>query len=120
MNETALFYLPHDWTWSVGLTEARSHFSGTGAEWRPSGVTRLGFPIGGWEERRLGGNVFFAMGTETFAQLDQIGQFSSQTYGGGLRFQLTPRQDATGFAAYQKRTQDRREMSFGFGYGVRF
>lgn len=120
VNETALFYLPGDWTWSLGLTEARSHFSGTGVEWRPSGVARLGFPIAGWEDRRLGGNLFFAVGTENFAQLDQIGRFSSQTYGGGLRFQLTPRQDMTGFAAYQKRTQDRRQTSFGFNYGVRF
>jgi tetratricopeptide (TPR) repeat protein len=120
VNETALFYLPHEWTWSLGLTEARSHFSGTGAEWRPSGVTRLGFPISRWDQRRLGGNVFFAVGTENFAQVDQIGRFSSRTYGGGLRFQLTPRQDVTGFAAYQKRTQDRRQTSFGFTYGVRF
>ena len=120
INETALFYLPHEWTWSLGLTEARSHFSGTGAEWRPSEVTRLGFPITGWDQRRLGGNFVFAVGTESFAQLDQIGQFSSQTYGGGLRFELTPRQDVTGFAAYQKRTQDRRQTSFGFTYGLRF
>ena len=120
INEMTLFYLPHDWTWSVGLTGARSRFSGTGAEWRPSGLTRIGFPISGWEERRLQGNVFFAVGTENFAQVDQIGQFSSQTYGGGLRLQLTQRQDVTGFAANQKRTQDRTQTSFGFTYGVRF
>jgi tetratricopeptide (TPR) repeat protein len=120
INETTLLYLPHDWTWSLGLTEARSHFSGTGAEWRPSGMTRLAFPITKWEERRLGGNVFFADGTENFAQVDQIGEFSSQTYGGGLRLQLTARQDVTGFAAYQRRSQDRTESSFGFTYGIRF
>jgi len=120
INETTLFYLPRDWTWSLGLTGARSHFSGTGAEWRPSGMTRLGFPITRWEERRLGGNVFFAVGTENFAQVDQIGEFSSQTYGGGLRLQLTARQDVTGFAAYQRRSQDRTESSFGFTYGIRF
>jgi hypothetical protein len=120
INETTLFYLPHDWVWSLRLTGARSHFSGTSVEWRPSGVTRLAFPITGWDQHRVGGNVFFAVGTETFGQLDQIGQFSSQTYGGGLRFQLTPRQDVTGFMAYQKRTQDRRQSSFGFNYGFRF
>jgi len=120
INEMTLFYLPHDWTWSVGLTGARSHFSGTGAEWRPSGLTRIGFPISAWDERRLQGNVFFAVGTENFAQVDQIGTFSSQTYGGGLRFQLTERHDVTGFAAYQKRTQDRTQTSFGFTYGFRF
>jgi len=120
INEMTLFYLPHDWTWSLRLTGARSAFSGTGAEWRPSGMTRVGFPISRWEERRLQGNVFFAVGTENFAQVDQIGQFSSQTYGGGMRFQVTQRQDVTGFAAYQKRTQDRTQTSFGFTYGVRF
>jgi tetratricopeptide (TPR) repeat protein len=120
INEMTLLYLPHDWTWSLGLTGARSHFSGTGAEWRPSGVTRVGFPISAWDERRLQGNVFFAVGTENFAQVDQIGRFSSQTYGGGLRFQLTDRHDVTGFAAYQKRTQDRTQTSFGFNYGFRF
>ena len=120
MNETALFYLPRDWTWSLGLIEARSHFSGTGAEWRPSGMTRVGFPITHWEQLRLGGNVFFAVGTENFAQVNQIGELSSQTFGGGMRFQLTPLQDVTGFAAYQRRSQNRNESSFGFTYGIRF
>ena len=120
INETMLFYLPRDWTWSVGLIEARSHFPGKGAEWRPSGMTRLGFPIANWEQRRLGGNVFFAVGTENFAQVNQIGEFSSQTFGGGLRLQLTARQDVTGFADYQKRTQDRTASSFGFTYEIRF
>jgi tetratricopeptide (TPR) repeat protein len=120
MTETALFYLPREWTWSLDLIEARSHFSATGAEWRPSGMTRLGFPLTRWKDRRLGGNVLFAVGTENFAQVNQIGEFSSQTYGGGLRFQLTGLQDVTGFAAYQKRSQNRDESSFGFGYGIRF
>jgi tetratricopeptide (TPR) repeat protein len=120
INGMALFYLPHEWTWSLGLIEARSHFSGTGAEWRPSGVTKLGFPVAHWAERRLSGNAFFAAGTENFAQVDQIGRFSSQTYGVGLRFQFAARQDVTGFAAFQKRTQEQRQMSFGFSYGVRF
>ena len=120
MTETALFYLPREWTWSLGLIEARSHFSGTSAEWRPSGMTRLGFPLTRWKNRRLGGNVLFAVGTENFAQVNQIGEFSSQTYGGGLRFQLTALQDVTGFAAYQRRSQNRDESSFGFSYGIRF
>jgi tetratricopeptide (TPR) repeat protein len=120
VHETTLFYLPRDWIWSLGLTEARSHFSGTGAEWRPSGMTRLAFPITKREERRLGGNIFFAVGTENFAQVNQIGEFSSQTYGGGLRLQLTALQDVNGFAAYQRRSQDRTESSFGFTYGIRF
>jgi len=120
LNESVLFYLSREWMWSFGLIEARSHFSGTGVEWRPSGMTRLGFPIKHWEERRLGGNVFFAVGTENFAQANQIGEFSSRTFGGGLRFQLTRLQDLTGFGAYQERTLNRTESSFGFGYGIRF
>jgi hypothetical protein len=120
IHETTLFYLPRDWTWSLGLTGARTHFSGTGSEWAPSGMTRLGFPLTGREGHRLGGNVFFAVGTENFAQFDQIGEFSSQTYGGGLRLQLTTRQDVTGFGAYQMRSLDRTESSFGFTYGLHF
>ena len=119
-NGMTLLYLPRGWSWSIGFSESRSHFSGTGAEWRPSGTTRLAFPISARGQRRLGGNIFFAVGTENFAQVDQIGQFSSQTYGGGLRFQFAARQDITGFAAYQKRTQDRTDTSFGFTYALRF
>jgi hypothetical protein len=120
INETMLFYLPRDWTWSLGLIQARSHFLGTGAEWRPSGMARLGFPIASREPLRLEGNILFAVGTENFAQVNQIGEFSSQTFGGGLRLQLTARQDVTGFADYQKRTQNRTESSFGLIYGIRF
>jgi tetratricopeptide (TPR) repeat protein len=120
LNQTTLLYLPGEWTWALRLTGARSDFSATGAEWRPSGMTRLGFPLTARNRHSLDGNVFFAAGTENFAQVDQIGRFSSQTYGGGLRFKLTPLQDVTGVAAYQKRTQDRTQMSFGFTYGIRF
>ena len=75
----------------------------------------------GWPGRAPArGNVFFAQGTENFAQVDQIGGFSAQTYGGGLRYQLTARLDWTGYAAYQKRTQDRTQTSLGFTYGIRF
>ena len=119
-NETAIVYLPRDWTWSIELTEARSHFSDTNIDWRPSGQTRLSFPLAHWSERELSGNVFFAVGTEDFAQVDQIGSFASQTYGGGLRFRFTPRQDVTAYGAFQQRTQDRAQTSFGFSYGIRF
>jgi tetratricopeptide (TPR) repeat protein len=120
VNETALFYLPHDWTWSIELIEARSHFSHTNADWKPAGVTRLGFPLDHWSHRKLLGNIFYAVGTEDFAQVDQIGSFASQTYGGGLRFRFTPRQDIAGYAAFQQRTQDRAQTSFGISYGIRF
>jgi tetratricopeptide (TPR) repeat protein len=119
-NETAIVYLPRDWTWSIGLTEARSHFSGTTIDWKPSGQTRLSVPLGHWSGRELTGNLFFAVGTEDFAQVDQIGSFASQTYGGGLRFRFTARQDVTAYGAFQQRTQDRAQTSFGFSYGIRF
>lgn len=113
-------YFPQGWTWSLGLIEAQSDFVGTATEWRPSGMSKLGFPLVGGVEGRLGGNLFFATGTENFAQADQIGRFSSQTYGGGLRLRLTSHQDLNGVAAFQKRTQDRSEIGFGFNYGIRF
>ena len=120
LNGGALVYLPAEWTFSLRATGARSAFSGTGAEWRPSGVARLDFPVARSAQKRLSGNILFAAGTEDFAIVDQIGRFASQTYGGGLKFQFTARQDITGYAAFQKRTQDGTDTSFGLGYGIRF
>src|SRR4029077_1306575 len=120
LSGTKIVSFPQEWTLSLGATGARSAFSGTGAEWRPSGIGRLGFPLTHWGDRGLSGNIFFAAGTENFAQVDQVGRFASQTYGGGLRFQLSARQDVTGFAAYQKRTQNRTDTSFGLSYGIHF
>ncbi|HEY6943955.1 MAG TPA: tetratricopeptide repeat protein [Candidatus Acidoferrum sp.] len=120
LNGTTLVYLPRDWTFTLGATGSRSAFSGTNAEWRPSGIARLGFPLVRWGDRRLTGNVSHAAGTENFAIVDQIGSFASQTYGGGLRMQITDRQDLTGFAGYQRRTQNRTDTSFGLSYGIHF
>ena len=120
LSGTTIVYLPMDWTLSLAATGARSAFSGTASEWRPSGGSRLGFPLAHWGAKRLSGNIFFAVGTEDFAQIDQIGSFSSQTYGGGLRFQMTPRQDVTGYGSIQKRTQDRTDTAFGLTYGIHF
>jgi len=120
LSGTAIVYFPREWTLTLVGTGARSAFSGAGAEWRPSGVARTGFPLARWAGKRLSGNLFFAAGTEDFAQVDQIGRFASRTYGGGLRFQLTARQDITGYASYQKRTQDRTDKNFGFSYGIHF
>lgn len=120
LGQTATLYFARGWTWSLGLAEARSQFPGTDTEWRPSGVGRLGFPIVGGPEGRLEGNLFFAAGTENFAQVNQIGRFSSQTYGGGLRWRFTDRQDVKASAAYQKRSQERTETSFSVNYGIRF
>ena len=120
LSGTAVLYFPRDWTVSLVATGSRSAFSGTGAEWRPSGVSRVGLPLARWAGQRLSGNVFYAAGTEDFAQVDQIGRFASQTYGGGLRWRLTAKQDITGYASYQKRTQGRTDTNFGFSYGIHF
>ena len=120
LSGTLTVYLPREWTLSLGATGARSAFSGTGVEWRPSGITRLGFPLAGWSSQRLSGNIFFAAGTENFAQVDQIGRFASRTYGSGLRFQMTPRQALTGYGSYQMRTQNKTDTAFGLTYGIYF
>jgi len=120
LNGAAIVNLPREWTFTVAATGARSAFSGTGAEWRPSGSARLGFPLAAWREAQLSGNILFAAGTEDFARIDQIGGFASQTYGGGLRLQLTPRQDVTAVVSYQRRTQNRTDTYVGLSYGIRF
>ena len=120
LTGTSFVYLPQNWTFTLGTTGSRSAFSGTNAEWRPSGMARLGFPLARWSNKRLSGNIAFAAGTENFAIVDQIGSFASQTYGGGLRLQITDRQDLMGFAGYQKRTQNRSDASFGLSYGIHF
>lgn len=120
LSGTTLLYLPQNWTFTLGTTGSRSAFSGTGAEWRPSGIARLAFPLASWGDMRFSGNVLFAAGTENFAIVDQIGSFASQTYGGGLRLEITERQDLTGFAGYQKRTQNRSDTTFGMSYGIHF
>src|SRR5690348_4057548 len=120
LTGTTLVYFPRNWTFTLGSTSSRSAFSGTNAEWRPSGIARLGFPLVHWGDQKLSGSVSFAAGTENFAIVDQIGSFSSQTYGSGLRLQITDRQDLTGFAGYQKRTQNRTDTIFGMSYGIHF
>jgi len=120
LTGVVLAYLPHNWTFSINQVEALSDFPGLGAQWRPSEIVRLGFPLAGKAEKHLSGNVFFATGTEDFASVDQIGSFASQTYGGGLRFFLTARQDLSPYASYQKRSQGRTDINFGLSYGIRF
>ncbi len=120
LNSAAVIYLPREWSFSLAATGARSAFSGTGVEWRPSGSTRLGFPLRTWGAAQLSGSVFFAVGTENFARSDQIGSFASQTYGGGFRFRFSSRQDVTFVSAYQRRTQGRTDTYSGLSYGIRF
>lgn len=116
LTGSVILYLPRDWTWSVSATGARSQFTGTRSEWRPSSVTRLGIPL----RRTLTANLFFAAGTENFAQVDQIGRFSARTFGGGARWQFRPRQDVAGYLSYQNRSGERTQKSLGISYGYRF
>ena len=120
LNGTTIIYLPRDWSLTLAAIGARSAFSGTGVEWRPSGSTRLGFPLAAWSRATLSGNIFFAAGAENFASADQIGRFSSQTYGGGMHLELSSRMYATFTYSYQKRTQNRSDSYTGAGYGIRF
>jgi tetratricopeptide (TPR) repeat protein len=116
LTPSVLVYLPRDWTWSLNVAIARSHFPGTPAEWSPSGTTRLSFPLHGG----LSGNVFFAVGTENFAQADQVGRFSARTWGGGARWRITRRHEVSAYVFRQNRSQQRNETGFGFSYGFRF
>ena len=117
LSGSMTFHLPRDWTWSLAVTGARSRFSGVaGAEWRLSGITRLSFPL----HRHLTANLFYAVGTENFARVDQIGRFSARTWGGGLRYRLTSRQNITGYVFSQDRSQGRTQTTFGLSYGLRF
>jgi tetratricopeptide (TPR) repeat protein len=120
LSEAAVVYLPRDWTLSFVLTEVRSGFPALAADWKPAGSARVAFPLATWRVRRVFGNIFYGTGTEEFAQVDQIGRFSSKTYGGGLRFELTERQDVVGHVSFQQRTQNHTDLNFGFSYGIRF
>lgn len=117
---TGTAYLPDDWMWSLRLTGARSQFPGTGTQWRPAGLSKLAFPLKSFESRQMAGSIFFATGTEDYAQVNQIGHFSSHTYGGGLHFQMRPSQDIGGFAGYETRTQGLNQVTFGLSYDIRF
>jgi tetratricopeptide (TPR) repeat protein len=116
LNTSQTLYLPHAWTWALNLTGARTGFLGTPVDWTPSGYTKLSFPA----QRRVVGNVFFGVGSENFAQIDQVGRFSAHTFGGGLRYQFAARQDVNGYVARQDRTGGLVDTSFGLSYGIRF
>ncbi|HEX9120417.1 MAG TPA: tetratricopeptide repeat protein [Terriglobales bacterium] len=117
LTSAAIFYLPRDWMWSLTVVAARSSFPIVGAQWQPSGNTRLSFPL---RSERLRGNISFGVGTENFAVVDQVGRFSARTFAGGLKYQINARQDIGGYVAYQARSQQRTQTSVGFSYGIRF
>jgi tetratricopeptide (TPR) repeat protein len=116
LNTNQIVYLPRGWMWALNVTGARTGFAGTPVEWTPSGWSKLSFPL----QRRLTGNVVFGVGSENFAQIDQIGRFSAHTFGGGLRYQFAARQDINGYVARQIRNQGQTDTSFGLSYGIHF
>jgi len=89
---------------------------GTSVGWTPSGWTKLGFPL----RHGVTGNLFFAVGSENFAQIDQIGRFSAHALGGGLRYRFAARQDINGYIARQNRNQGQTDTSLGLSYGIHF
>lgn len=113
---TVIVYLPRDWQWSLTSYAARSHFDLAGNSWTPSGTARISFPVTRW----LRANGSYSVGSEDFSNIDQIGRFSAHTYGGGARFQVTKFQDISMYGAWQDRTQNRTQTSFGVSYGIRF
>ena len=112
----AVLYLPKDWTWLFRVSAARSHLSGSGIQWQPSGFTKLSFPL----NRYVGSHLLFGSGTENFGLLDQIGRFSARTWGSGLNFRLTSGQEVSTYGSFQSRSQGRSQTSFGVNYGIRF
>lgn len=116
LGATQTTYLPREWTLRFSGTGARSGFMGSGVEWVPSGSARIGFPL----YRTLSGSLTYAVGTENFAQVDQIGRFSARTYAGGLRYRFCLRHDIDGYIAKQDRSQGRSETSYGLSYGFYF
>lgn len=116
LGATQLFYFPREWMWTLAVRGARTGFSSLPLQWTPSGFTKLQIPV----IRAITAQSFFAVGTENFGEIDQIGQLSSRTLGGGLRYRFTVSQDITGYAAVQNRSMNQSQISFGLSYGIHF
>lgn len=116
LNTTQTVYLPRGWNVSLSIAGARTRLPGGASEWVPSGSTRVVIPVA----PRLSASLLFAVGTENFAHVDQIGRFSARTYGGGLRYRFAERQDVSGFVAVQDREHGQRQTSLEMSYGIRF
>lgn len=113
---TVTTYLPKGWMWTLAGGCANSAFGRNGAEWTPSGLSRVALPL----TSRLEANALFAVGSESYATIDQIGQFSARTWGGGLKIRTTALQDVSFLLAYQTRSQSQTQTSVGISYGIRF
>ena len=112
--------LARDFRWTVSANGARSQFTGTPVAWKPSGYSRLDFPLPRMSAGRLLMNVTFAVGSENFSELDQVGAFASRTFGGGFRVGLSERQYVNFYVARQYRNGGNMEGMYGVSYGLRF
>jgi hypothetical protein len=116
LSPTAILYLPKDWNWLFQYSSNRTVITGNAPEWKPSGYTRLTFPLGS----RLTGNLLFAMGVENYGYADQIGQYSMRTYGGGLRFRIAAGQEILGHGHYQQYSDGKTLVNVGASYAIHF
>ena len=113
---TEIVYLPREWLWALSVTRARTCFLVTGCALVPSGSTKITFPL----TRTLSGNLLYAVGSENFSRIDQIGRISAHSYGGGARYQLSDLQDLITSLVVQKRQSGQTQISLGITYGLRF
>lgn len=109
-----------DVRWTISANGARSGFAGTPVAWEPSGYSKLEFPFRHVSGARLLVNAMFAVGTENFGELDQVGAFASRTFGGGAHVGITSRQYVNLYLAKQLRNGGDTETMYGASYGVRF
>jgi hypothetical protein len=98
------------------FSTSRMATGGSMPEWKPSGSTRLSFPLGS----RAGGYVLFAAGIENFGYADQIGRYSMRTWGAGLRFKIAGGQEILGHSHYQLYSRGQSLINVGVSYVVRF
>ncbi|HEY7826365.1 MAG TPA: hypothetical protein VIC00_06040, partial [Candidatus Acidoferrales bacterium] len=110
----------HDLRFTISGNAARSRFNGTPLAWEPSGYGRLDFRLPRIPASRLLLNLTFAVGSENFNELDQVGAFASRTYGGGFRLGLSEKQYLNFYAARQDRNGGNTEGIYGVSYGLRF
>jgi tetratricopeptide (TPR) repeat protein len=120
LTGTAAADFARDFRWTVSANGARSGFDGDAVAWKPSGYARFEFPLPRVNAERLLLNATFAVGSENFGELDQVGAFASRTFGGGARVSFTSRQFFNFYLARQLRSGGNTEGVYGVSYGVRF
>jgi tetratricopeptide (TPR) repeat protein len=116
LSPGVILYFPSDWNCLFRFSEYRVGFSGVGNDWKPSGWTRLTFPI----RRSLSGYVLFAVGTENLGHIDQISHSSTRSWGTGLSVLVAPRQELRAYGQYYLRSGRQAQTSFGVNYAIRF